>query len=554
MTPTPQDNNKIQKGRVRGMELLNKTIGDCLNVRAEESPDKVAIEYWDQSYTWEEVDRFSDYLAGRMLASGMKKGDHAGIWSVNTPNWILTFFAMTKIGVVPILINTCYKEMELSHLIQYADVRYMYYGESYKKLCYESMTETIRRMEGCPVEKWIPIGRDHTGKWMTESSFTDEEKSYARAEFLRTQKNLVKPEDTAAMLFTSGTTSVSKGVMLSHYNLVNSAQGTLDFTRWTADDKVLLAVPLFHCFGITSCLLTSVLDGCTIHLLKYAKTIKLLESIDQYHCTVLNGVPSMFLAMIRKPEFYDYDTTSLRSGIIAGSAVSAKEYMEIQKYLPNMNLLPSYGQTETSPCVTLMTDEDPYDKRAATAGRLIAYEELRVSDPQSGEVLSEGATGEIEVRGYNIMQGYYKMEEETAAAISADGWLKTGDLGFMDPEGYLHIIGRKKEMIIRCGENIAPLEIENVISELDCVNAVKVIGIPAEVVQEMIVACVVPKPGRIISESIIISYLTSRLAHYKIPSYVLEFSSLPMNASGKILLPELKEQVIARLKKEKEGM
>ena len=342
--------------------------------------------------------------------------------------------------------------------------------------------------------------------------------------------------------------------MLSHYNLVNSAQGTLDFTRWTADDKVLLAVPLFHCFGITSCLLTSVLDGCTIHLLKYAKTIKLLESIDQYHCTVLNGVPSMFLAMIRKPEFYDYDTTSLRSGIIAGSAVSAKEYMEIQKYLPNMNLLPSYGQTETSPCVTLMTDEDPYDKRAATAGRLIAYEELRVSDPQSGEVLSEGATGEIEVRGYNIMQGYYKMEEETAAAISADGWLKTGDLGFMDPEGYLHIIGRKKEMIIRCGENIAPLEIENVISELDCVNAVKVIGIPAEVVQEMIVACVVPKPGRIISESIIISYLTSRLAHYKIPSYVLEFSSLPMNASGKILLPELKEQVIARLKKEKEGM
>lgn len=530
------------------MELVKRTIGDCLTLRAKQSPDKIAIEYWDKSYTWEELDRITDYMAVRMSAFGMVKGDHVGIWSVNTPNWIITFLALEKLGAIPVLINTCYRECELRRIIEYADIRYMYYGDGYKSMMYLPVVEQLQAREWCRVERWIPIGRDSEGKWLTDRSFFTAEKSRKELTRLSRLRNQIRPEDTAAMLFTSGTTSAAKGVLLSHFNLVNSALGTLEFTRWTAQDKLFLVVPLFHCFGITSGLLTSIHVGCTIHLLKYFKTIKVLEHIDKYRCTVLSGVPSMFLAMIRREEFDRFSLRSLKSGILAGSPISEREYMAIHEKLPWMDLLPSYGQTETSPCVTLMVKEDPFKKRADSAGRLISHVKLRIVNPDTDQVLEAGGTGEIEVRGYNIMQGYYKKPEETAAVLRPDGWLRTGDLGYMDQDGYLHIAGRRKEMIIRCGENISPLEIETCIKELAFVRDVKVIGVPAEVVQEKIAACIVPKAGMSCSEKQVLSYLEPRLAHYKIPSHVLWFDALPMNASGKVLISELKNQVIDRLK------
>lgn len=529
------------------MELVRKTIGECLAVRAKRTPQKIAIEYWDKSYTWEEVNRLSDYLAVRMITMGIQKGDHVGIWSVNTPNWILSFLAMEKIGAIPVLINTCYREHELESIIRYGDIRYMYYGDGYKSLIYENLADQIRKEDWCRVERWVPIGRDSFGKWMSDESFVSSEKSKVGQTRLRQRKNQVKPEDTAAILFTSGTTRSAKGVMLSHFNLVNSALGTLAFTRWTEQDKLFLVVPLFHCFGITTGLLTSIHAGCTIHLMKYFKTKKVLDHIDKYKCTVLNGVPSMFLAMIHNPEFSKYSLSSLRSGVVAGSPISEQEYRQISGKLPGMDILPSYGQTETSPCVTLMQKEDPRGKRAVTTGRLIDHVEVRFTDPESGRVLRTGETGEVQVRGYNIMQGYYHMPEETKAVLSEDGWLKTGDLGFLDPEGYLHITGRLSEVIIRSGENISPRELEGFIQEISFVEAVKVIGIPAQVVQEKVVACVVPKAGMAFSEEGIVAYLQPRIAHYKIPAHVLRFEELPMSASGKVLISDLKKQVIDRL-------
>lgn len=529
------------------MELLKKTIGQCLALRAGETPRNTAIEYWDRSYTWEELHRISDYLAVRMLTMGMEKGDHVGIWSVNTPNWIITFLALVKIGAVPVLINTCYREQELRSVIRYADIRFLYYGDGCKSLLYEPMADQLRKEDWCQVERWVPIGRDSSGRWMSDASFVFSEKSQVWHKRLNRRKNQVKPQDTAAILFTSGTTKGAKGVMLSHYNLVNSALGTLEFTQWTSGDKLLLAVPLFHCFGITSGLLTSIHVGCTIHLMKYFKTRKVLEHIDQYHCTVFNGVPSMFLAMVRNPYFETDTMTSLRSGILAGSPVTEKEYEEIQKGFPGMAILPSYGQTETSPCVTLMTREDPVGKRGTSAGRLIDHVELRIVEPETGRLLETGQTGEVEVRGYNIMQGYYNLPEATAAVLGEDGWLRTGDLGYLDPEGYLHIAGRQGEMIIRCGENIYPGEIETCIKELSFVEAVKVIGIPAEVVQEQVIACVVPRKGMAFSEEGVLEYLRPRIARYKVPARVLRFDALPMNASGKIQISVLKDQVMERL-------
>lgn len=529
------------------MELVRKTIGDCLAWRVRQSPDAVAIEYWDKSYTWAELDLVSDYLAIRMNSFGMKKGDHVGIWSVNTPNWVLTFLALQKLGAVPVLINTCYKENELRDIIRYADIKYMYYGDGYKSLLYEPLIDQLKKEDWCQVERWIPIGRDGEGKWMTQRSFFTAEKSKKELTKLSRLKKQVLPDDIAGMLFTSGTTSIPKGVLLSHYNLVNNSLETALHMGWKESDKLFLVVPLFHCFGITSGLLSSIHSGCTIHLMKYFKTKKVLEHVDKYQCTVLNGVPSMFLAMIRNPEFSNYSLKSLQSGIIAGSPLSSREYISICQKIPGINLLPSYGQTETSPCVTLTDREDTFGRKAETAGRPISHVEVRIYGTQTGLILDHDKIGEIQVRGYNLMRGYYKLPKETEAVFMEDGWLRTGDLGYLDGDGYLHVVGRRKDMIIRAGENISPQEIENYIKDLANVQEVKVVGIPAEVVQEQIVACVILTPGTPFSETGILSYLTPRLAHYKIPSHVLEFKEFPMTASGKVLISELKKQVIDKL-------
>lgn len=532
------------------MELVNKTIGDCLAGRVKASPDKIAIEYWDKNYTWSEVDLVSDYLAVRMCSFGMKKGDHVGLWSVNTPNWVLTFLALLKIGAVPVLINTCYLEHELMDIIRYADIKYMYYGDGYKSLLYETMIDQVKREAWCRVERWIPIGRDGEGKWMTEKSFFTAEKSKKEMIKLARVKRQVQPEDIAGMLFTSGTTNIPKGVMLSHYNLVNNSLETAVHMKWNENDKLFLVVPLFHCFGITSGLLASIHAGCTIHLMKYFKTKKVLDHIDKYSCTVLNGVPSMFLAIIRNPAFSEYSLKSLRSGIIAGSPLSSKEYISICQRIPGIDLIPSYGQTETSPCVTIADREDYFGRKAETAGKPISHVELRIYGTQTGLILEHDKIGEIQVRGYNVMQGYYNLKKETEAVIMEDGWLRTGDLGYLDRDGYLHVVGRRKDMIIRAGENISPQEIESYIKDLSNVQDVKVIGIPADVVQEKIVACVVPVPGTPFSEPGILAYLKPRLAHYKIPSHVMQFQAFPMTASGKVLISELKKQVIDRLEQE----
>jgi fatty-acyl-CoA synthase len=319
---------------------------------------------------------------------------------------------------------------------------------------------------------------------------------------------------------------------------------------WTSMDKMLIAVPLFHCFGITSGLLSSIHSGCIMHLIKYFKTQKVLEHIERYGCTVLNGVPSMFLAMIRNSNYKDYNVLSLQSGIIAGSPLSPQEYISICNTISNIRLHQSYGQTETSPCVSIIDTEDSCEKKTFSTGRIISHAKVRIVDINTKEPMEANWIGEIQVQGYNVMQGYYKLPEENEHAISRDGWLKTGDLGYLDVDGYLYITGRLKEMIIRGGENISPQEIENCLKECPNIQNVKVVGIPTEVLQEMIVACVIMEQGFQLKEELIKSHLSSKLAYYKIPAYILNFETFPMNTSGKIKIPELKQQVIKQLHQE----
>ena len=278
-----------------------------------------------------------------------------------------------------------------------------------------------------------------------------------------------------------------------------------------------------------------------MHVIEYYKTVTVLRSVQDYHCTLLNGVPSMFLAVVNNPLHKEYDLSSLRRGIIAGSPLSPEDYMMIRHEIPSLVLHASYGQTETSPCVSIGDVGDSDEDNAHSAGRVIKHCEVAIMGPE-GQRMPMGSDGEICVRGYNVMQGYYHLPEATAKAIDQDGWLHTGDLGHVDARNFLYVTGRIKEMIIRGGENISPREIEAAILKYPGIREVKVIGLPAQVLQEMIVACIVPEEGTTISNAGLMTHLENHLAYYKLPAHIVRMDALPVNASGKIMLGELKKQ------------
>lgn len=524
------------------MERIRKTIGACFQERAAKSPGQTALESDEQSYTWRELDNLSNYMAARMAAHGVAAGTRAGIWSTNSPNWVIVFLALEKLGAVPVLLNTCYSAEELEQVLSYAEVEFVYYGEGYKRIIYADLVAALREKMSSQVKRWVYIGRNEKRQWMTEESFVYAERMKKSVSEVEARLKRVQPEDTAAILFTSGTTALPKGVMLSHYSLVNNSLETCEHMKWQEQDKMLIAVPLFHCFGVTASLLASIHTGFSMYVIEYYKTIKVLKTVQEHRCTLLNGVPSMFLAVIKNPERKNYDLSSLRRGIIAGSPVSEEEYEAIRSGIPGLVLHPSYGQTETSPCVSIADVEDTEADKARTAGRVIAGCETAIFDPETGRRLPCNETGEIRVRGYNVMQGYYNMPEETARTIDEDGWLHTGDLGRLDERGYLYVLDRMKEMIIRGGENISPREIEEVIKDYPGIRNVKVIGLPVEVLQEMVVACIVTESGTHISDQELLTYLERHVAYYKVPSYIVRMREFPVTASGKIVISELKEQ------------
>ncbi|QAT48651.1 AMP-binding protein [Caproiciproducens sp. NJN-50] len=526
------------------MELISKTIGECLKERVHLSGRCTAIEMGGFHCTFEQLDRFSDFAAARMEEDGVGKGTHAGIWCANGPDWVLAFLALAKIGAVPVLINTCFRDAEVTRVLNYADVEVLYYGAGN-----ESLIERIRR-KTARVKKFIPIGEKGAGTWAGSLVGTAPPPP-ADLKRVEGKKKAVRPEDPACMIFTSGTTSFSKGVLLSHYSLVNNSRAMVEAMHWKEDDKMCLTVPLFHCFGITAGILACLLSGAEMDLLPCFKTAYVWDALERGRCTILNGVPSMFLALIRKSEHCGRRADTLRSGIIAGSPVTPEEYAEICRRFPQMHLQPSYGQTETSPCVTIAGWDDPGEKKGASAGRLIDHVSARIADLKTGGVLGRDLDGEIQVKGYNVMLGYYRLPEVTAGAFTEDGWLRTGDIGNFDGSGELHVTGRLKEMIIRGGENISPREIERVIKRLKWVDQVKVVGVPADVLQEEIAACIIPRQGCGINKDELVDFLKPRLARYKMPAYILEFDGFPVNASGKIDLKGLKSKAAAMAGEEK---
>lgn len=500
------------------MKLKNWTIGEMLNRRVAKTPHLVCVRHLGQTFTWQEIDMMSDKIAVQFLKKGIEKGSHVGLWSENRTEWIASYLALTKIGALPVLINICYKTVEMSYVLDYADLDGLVYGDGHFE---DELYDVLKEMdlEAFPKLKFSC----HVQSLVVAEDLTKEEKK-----MLKAHKKAVTPQDAGTFFFTSGTTSNPKGVIHTHYALVNNARETSKEMRWTEEDILCLSVPLFHCFGITSSILSSIYSGMSMALVGFYRTKGVLDVIEQEKCTVINGVPSTFLAMCRNAYLEEKPTRTLKSGIIAGSSFTAKEYLAICEYLGMPYLQPSYGQTETAPCVTISDYDDSLEEKANSVGHVIEHVTVDIRN-DSGK---QTETGEIWVKGYNVMKnGYYKMDLQVK---DDNNWLNTGDNGYFDAKGDLHIVGRKSDLIIRGGENISPLEIEVVVKNHPDILEAKAFGVADPVLQEQVALAIVMKKNCPYDEEVVRNHLKGKIANYKIPFYYMHLDEMPRNSTGKI--------------------
>lgn len=523
------------------IRLSDLTVEELLQKNARRLGNKEALIFEGKTYTWQQVEDITDRLALRYLEKGIKKESHVGIFGINSLCWVMSFLALAKIGAVSVLINFNFKYQELLSQVRYADVEYLCYGRGGKEACFVQLAQKLEQEKNCPVRQCIGM-EDALSELKIWEEISQEERT-----LLSEKKAAVASGDFLSMIFTSGTTASPKGVLLSQYQMLNIAVLAAQAMNWDKEDRICLALSLFHCFGLSTGLLVGLTTGCTICILPDFHSKSVLRAVEEWSCTVLNGVPSMFLAIMKKQRLSDYNISTLKSGIIAGSGIRKRDYHQIKEAFGYEKLQQSFGQTETSPSITFSGYDDPDELKAVSVGRGIPYVEIRIANQETGEIQPPQQEGEIQIRGFNVMeQGYYKMPEETKAAFTKDGWLKTGDLGYMDLEENLYITGRKKDVIIRCGENIAPKEIEEAVLEYPGVEDAAAFGLEEEIVQEEIAVCLVSSVP--ISREELQSFLRERLADYKIPRYVYRWKEFPLHSNGKLNRKALKRAVEERKK------
>ena len=541
------------------MELVQKTIGGCLKETASKIGQQTAIEFGDWTCTWSELDEVTDLLAARFMSVyDIKKGTHVGIWSQNSPAFAQGVLALYKIGAVVVVLNAANSADEMADQLDRADVEVVFYGSGARNVVFDDMIPYIRKKTP-KVRYFLHIEEREAGKWLRPDSFSEASRAKLPVEEVRRGLEELPSETPACIIFTSGTTSKAKPVVLTHYGIVNVNLHVQKCMRWTTDDKTVVAVSMYHGFGLNTALAGSVIVGMTMHIIPSFRTQAVWEAISEYHCTVMLGVPSMYLALVRKEGSEVYDGSSLQSGIIGGSVITTEEYKEICRRFPQAHLIPSFGMTEASTSGSFSDWDDPLRSGEVTGGAFYEDTMARVRDIVTGEIVGwdtaadpvvnpdgtkkrvYGLPGELELAGFNIFKEYYKMPRETADTMTEDDWLKTGDIGYFNKFDEICITGRRKEMIIRSGENISPREIEKAIIESGMTKQVKVVGVPNEFTQEEIAACIVVDSDEEFDAQALLKFLKPRLSYFKIPKYIFTFRELPMTASGKVRLGELKE-------------
>ena len=543
-------------------ELIDMTFSQVLDKVAEEFPDQYAFKYTTLDYirTYSEFREDVDKFARALVSMGVKAGSKVAIWATNVPAWYITFWATTKIGAILVTVNTAYKIHEAEYLLRQSDTHTLVMIESaldsnYKNIINEICPEIATNKKGEPLHcKKLPFLRNVvTVDFKMPGCLTFEE-AFDRADMVPKEEVArmaakVKPTDVCNMQYTSGTTGFPKGVMLTHYNVVNNGKCIGDRMGLSTADRFLIQVPMFHCFGMVLSMTSSITHGSTICPIPYFSAKSALACINQEKITAFNGVPTMFIAMFNHPDYRKTDFSHMRTGIMAGAGCPP-ELMKRAAQPDEMNMrgiVSVYGQTESSPGSTQSTWTDPLDLRTETVGYAFAHVECKVIDPETGETLPAGQNGEFCSRGYNTMKGYYKMPEATKETIDADGWLHSGDLACMNEDGTYRITGRLKDMIIRGGENLYPKEIEEFIYTNPKVQDVQVIGVPDEKYGEEAMACIILKEGETCTVEEMLDFIKASLARHKVPRYIEFVDSFPMNAAGKILKYKMREEACEKL-------
>ncbi len=540
--------------------LIPLTFSQMLDRVTEIFPDQYAFRYTTLDYTrtYSEFRVDVDTFARSLIALGVKAGDHVAVWATNVPQWYIAFWATVKLGAVLVTMNTAYKIHEAEYLLRQSDThtlvlidgyREVSYVDIMKELCPELATSDPQKPLRCKrlpfLRHIITVSSRQPGCLTWGDALALAERVPVEEVWRRAAQ--VHPDDVCNMQYTSGTTGFPKGVMLTHRNIVNNGKCIGDRMDLSSVDRMMIQVPMFHCFGMVLAMTAAMTHGVTLSPLPYFSPKPALACVKQERITCFHGVPTMFIAMLEHPDFRSEDFAFMRTGIMAGSPCPEPVMRDVLEKMHMTEITIVYGQTEAAPGCTMSSTDDSIEVRVSTVGRALPEIECKVVDPETWEEVPDGVNGEFVARGYNIMKGYYKMPEATAAAIDKDGWLHTGDLACRTPEGNYRITGRLKDMIIRGGENIYPKEIEEFIYTHPKVQDVQVIGVPDPSYGEEIMACIVLKAGETMTEQEVKDFVKASMAKHKTPRYVQFMDAFPMNAAGKILKYKMREDAAKAL-------
>jgi fatty-acyl-CoA synthase len=521
--------------------LLGQTIGDNLRDTVARLGDAKALLVRAQNYraTYRQLwDATTDAARG-LLALGVAAGDRVGIWATNCHEWVIIQYATARIGAILVNINPAYQTNELEYVLRQAGVSVLLHGRGFRQALYAPMLASVRSR--CPELRHVFLLDTDWDNLLRSGQ------SVSMAELERREAEL-QCDDPINIQYTSGTTGSPKGATLTHHNILNNGYFIGLALGYSERDRVCIPVPLYHCFGMVLGNLACTATGaCMVYPSECFNAAATLQAIAAERCTSLYGVPTMFRTLLEHPDFERCDCSSLRTGIMAGAPCPIELMKQVVERLHMPQVAIGYGMTETSPISTLSALDDPLDRRVSTVGRVQPHLEINVRDPLTGRIVPRGQSGEFCTRGYSVMRGYWNDEAATRAAIDAAGWMHSGDLAVMEESGYVHIVGRLKDMIIRGGENISPREIEEVLVAHADVSEVQVIGVPSRKYGEVVMAWVRPRPGAIPSEQELTTHCRSRLAAYKVPRYWRFVETFPMTVTGKIQKFRLRQMAVELL-------
>jgi fatty-acyl-CoA synthase len=534
---------------VSDQKLIGATIGTFFDAQVDRFRDREAlvVKHQNVRWTWGELGRRVDDLAAGLMTLGLERGDRVGIWSPNTYEWTLTQFATAKAGLVLVNVNPAYRRSELEYAMNKVECKALILAPALKTSNYlEIVTDLVKAKKLPHLKHIVRLGKDKTPGML---NFNDVASAGGNAEKVKLAElgPKLQFDDAINIQFTSGTTGHPKGATLSHHNILNNGFFVAEGLKLTENDRLCIPVPLYHCFGMVMGNLGCLTHGSTmVYPAEAFDPLATLQAVAEERCTALYGVPTMFIAQLDHPRFAEFDLKSLRTGIMAGSPCPIEVMKRVQSQMNMSEVTIAYGMTETSPVSTQCATDDPVERRVSTVGQVLPHIEIKIVDAE-GKAVPRGETGEFCTRGYSVMKGYWNDEEKTAEAIDDGGWMHTGDLATMDAEGYVNIVGRLKDMVIRGGENVYPREIEEFLYRHPKVQDVQVIGVPDPKYGEEICAWIKLRDGEKATAEEIREFCKGQIAHYKIPRYIEFVAEFPMTITGKIQKFVMREQTIGKL-------